>query len=130
MSSFDNSSEVGSNQSSAADQTTVNILFGEQFFCIAWFHGTAVLDGQSVSSSFAVKFCNNRTDEGTNFLCLICGCGFTGTDCPNWFVSDYDAGEFFFADTAQSNFCLESNYFFGDALFALLQNFADAQDYF
>ena len=71
--SVDDGCEILGNQSSAADETAIDVLFAQQLFGVARFHRAAVLDGQRICGRLVVQLGNNTADDGADLLGL-CRC--------------------------------------------------------
>ena len=85
----------------SADESTVDVGFGEEFGCVAWLAAASVEDGHVVGHSLAILLTQQPTDEGMDLLCLIACSGLACSDGPDGLVGDDDVGHLLGSEVEQ-----------------------------
>lgn len=88
------------------------------------------MDNDGVRGVLAVKSLDKRTDNGADLVRLLGSCGLARADSPDGLVGDDDVLELVSGYAAESYLGLRADYLRGDAVLALGEDFADAEDDF
>jgi hypothetical protein len=92
LKSATDSKEILSLKSRATNKTTVNILLSEDLGSVRRLARATVKDW-ALSSSLTELSSENLADISVDLLSLLCGCSLTGTDSPNWLISDNEVSK-------------------------------------
>src|SRR4029079_18180362 len=126
---FDDLGETARVETGTTDEGAVNVGLAHEFAGILRFYTAAVLNPYAVSGFVISHFAQGMPNERVRFLCLLGGCVPPCAARPNRFVRDHAFLHFFRLETSDTASQLHRQYFFHVAFVALIECFADANDW-
>jgi hypothetical protein len=126
---MDDSGEGFGIEAGAADQGAVDFFFGHQRLGIFGLDGTAVKNSEIAGELLAKGTGGFAANQAVGLAGELGRRRFAGADRPHRLVRDDQPGSFLGRDFVEGAVALAAENIFGEAGFAFLQNFADADDW-